>query len=714
MGINDRKRSARADHLLTFVETAAGSGVFEVDPRVRVEEVRQRADVAPGAATLLVLLDDTFDGVAARRHYHPDRRIRVTTDLPHGASREILFEGYAPLHAARWDGRIDREEESFRFEADHVFDRWSQSAEAQVYGRFARNGEIEDGLQSDPGTYASRNVHVSALTCVFNPDGLPNRALTPLTIPMPGGDVRDVHPFTYEEDADARPWTYASILRYLLYFHLAGHAPIDTAAVYDATDGLIETNAEPAGELARRLAREPVSLSCEATTLAEALDLVLASAGVQMRIAHGQVGDHARMAVQLWVGEEGRAQVIQLARGGRHTDGTPRYDTRDRSAAQVLLENNAHRLDVTWDERDRITSPVIIGGIKHYEMTLPLWPGWAPRTDLDNVNSQDRAAAKSEALLPSDLKALGDLASGAMWFRRYHRQGDLFAAHGDVARLWVLNEDGRFDGALYNRHAPFDDYQPFDFATVAEASVTRAGAWMRRTRRLLPLVSTSPEGRSLGVWVEVSFDGGATWQPQSGGVRVLQDRAGIYFDVENPTGITPEGYEPAEQNLWYALVDQTFRVRVTATVESDERIVASVEGTSERSRLATVGSVVRRTSSFHFHSREGTTHALRDITLAGEEARDDRSAALALVSRLAMAGQAWEVRGLPAIPWIETGYRLGDRVSEVRGQYLRLNTSGGACPAYPVVLERRFVLHGDAYETVLLLGQAAQADPFAS
>ena len=37
----------------------------------------------------------------------------------------------------------------------------------------------------------------------------------------------------------------------------------------------------------------------------------------------------------------------------------------------------------------------------------------------------------------------------------------------------------------------------------------------------------------------------------------------------------PTGVDPALMNLWYAIVNQTFRVRVTAVIESDDRLVAT-------------------------------------------------------------------------------------------------------------------------------------------
>ena len=95
--------------------------------------------------------------------------------------------------------------------------------------------------------------------------------------------------------------------------------------------------------------------------------------------------------------------------------------------------------------------------------------------------------------------------------------------------------------------------------------------------------------------MEVSFDSGTTWHQQAGGVRILEDRIGVYFEAENPTEITPPGVDPADQNLWYALIDQTFRVRVTGLIESDDRVLATrPAGEVDSVTLQANGMVVRR------------------------------------------------------------------------------------------------------------------------
>ena len=557
-----QSRSERGERLRVGVETAPGSGDFRVDERLCAEAVWQRCDQAISTAKISLRIDDAFDAEEARRRYHPDCRIVVMTDEPNPARCEILFEGYPPVQATRWEGRIGREEEAYVFEAEHVFERLSRDRKAWVYGRHVRNGEIEDGLVAEPQAYADKSVLMTALPCVFNPDGVANRAETPLTVRSPSGESRSVHLFTWDTERAVK-WTYATVLRYLIWFHLMKEGPVFEGNVFSATDLLAADSPGPSDPLGEALRREPVSLVCEATNLAEAMSLLAAAAGVHITAETLNVGGQPVTQLRIWASGAGPQRQLYLVRGGRQADGTARYDTSARCVSKILSDNNTYRGQVSWDHREIMNAPVVIGDVKRYEMTLPLWPGWSPRVNLDDVASEDRAAAKALALTPDTVEMLGDAAEDFPWFREYHRNGSLFKHNTDVSRLWVLNEDGNYRGFDYNRNAPFDNYQPFDFSTVLDSSVTRRGAWMRRARRLLPTISTSPDGRSLGVWVEISFDSGTTWQQLASGVRILEDRAGVYIDCENPTEITPTGVDPEDANLWYAIIDQTFRVRVT-------------------------------------------------------------------------------------------------------------------------------------------------------
>lgn len=698
--------SERAERLIVAVETSHGSGEFRPDPRLRVEEVWQRSDDAIGRAIISVNLDDNVDGEEIRRIYHPDRRLVVTTEHADVGAREILFEGYPPVQICKWDGRVGREGEQYVFEAEHVWGRYNRVREAWVCGRQMRTGAIVDGLTANPGGFLSRSSWISALPCIFNPDGLGNRALDPLLVAGPDGESRRVHIFA-SDDKDGARWTFAKALRYLAWFHLNRQGPVFEGNLFDVTDALAAGEPGDADPLREALAREPVSLTCEATTLVESLALLAAAAGVHITPETVNINGLPRTQLRVWSPRAGTCRKLYLARGGRYDDGVPRYNASGRSVRQILQDNNTYRGQVTWDHRPIVNHTLVLGDIKRYELTLPLCPGWKPVTHLDNVAPENRAAAKGLALTPDVVKSLGANAIYYDWYRRYHRDGSFYHEYSDVSRLWVLNEDGHFDGNTYNRNSPFNNYHPFDFATVLTSDSAAAGEWTRRVRPLKPALTRDADGRSVGVYVEVSFDAGATWVRPKGPIGVLKDRAGIHFDVANPTEIAPPGVHPASRNMWYAIIDQAFRVRVTAVLEGDDRLLAEFGPDGLNAPTIQVNSrVVRRPQSFKFASRSVGVNIFKgSATLAADE-RDDSDSVAELARWLARTRQDRRVQVAPAIPWIETTYGPGDRITEIAGRCIRFPTTQGGEVDYPAVVERRFLLQDGRFETVLTLQSA--------
>lgn len=698
-----RSRSEPAEQMLVLVETAMGSSDYRVDPRLRVDEVRQRSDDALSRAVLSVQLDGEFDAEEARRAYDPDRRIVVTTVHPDAAQREVLFEGFPRVQRSRWDGRTGREADEYRLELEHVYERLSRAPESWVYGRHMRSGEIEDGLLTDPETYASRSVLLQALPCVFNPDGVGNRAVQPMQVRLADGVLRPVHLFTWD-GGDAEPWTYATALRYLAWFYLGRSSLVHAGNVFEATDALANGSDGHTDGLQEALGRACQSLACEATNLVEALALLACAAGIHATAETVNDLGRPRTQLRVWSSRNGPIRQLHLARCGRHQDGALRFDASAMSPGAVLRHNNTYRAGVTWDHRPIVNRVLVLGGIKKYEVTVPLWPGWRCDPNLDNVSLDQRVARKVAALTPDDVKVLGDGAENVEWYRRYHRDGSLYALYCDVGRSWVLNEDGAYDAATYNRNAPFHAYTPFDFTAVMPAGELRQGGWVRRPRAFMPTLSVGADGRSLGVWVEVSFDGGARWYAPNCSVSVRSDRAGIHLECDNPTQVIPPGGNPLAQNLWYAIIDQSFRVRVTAVIEGDERLVGEYGPAGLGSPTSRVhATILSRPKAYLYARRSDVSNVLYSSMAAGTEARDDTQAIAGMAYWLAKATQDRQVQVTPAIPWIETGYAIGDRVSEVAGRELRFATRVGSELQYPAVLERRFVLVDGRYDTELTL-----------
>ena len=702
-------RAGQTETLVAALETSPGSGVFEVAQRLRVEEVTLLSDERISTARLSVRLDNDFDTAAARARYQADLRLVIRTDEADPADRVYLFEGHAPVQEVRWRGGPGGADESFGFTALHVYERLARDRRSWIYGRQMRSGAIEDGLVNDPDQWSDQSVLVEALPCAFNLDGASNCSSTPLQVTSSDGQPRSIHIFTHDNDPSGRPWTYLNALRYLVWFYAPREGPIWINDALDATEAYAALGPDAAAgattELTARLLAPCDTLMCEAANLVESLALLCEAAGVHVTADTVTFGEGVRSRLRVWAAGDGTRRQLHLARGGVHADGVPRYDTSRLTAADIFRANEVAAADIRWDYRRIVNAPIVIGGVKAYETTVPLVPGWTPTGDLDNVAPQDRTAAKELALTPEQVAKLADLAEQSEWYRKYHRAGSEFAQHRYVGRLWVLNEDGRFDAATYNRNAPFDDYRPFDFSTVTDAAVTRRGVWSRRSRRLLPTITCSPLGGRYGVFVEVSFDGGVNWYTPTGAVTVLRDPTGIVLEVTNPTQITPPGIDSVQQNLWYALIDQTFRVRATAVIESDERLIAGpAVNESSSPTLQTTSRVVARPAAYRFVSRRGTTNVLAGVNPDGDDIEaDDTEAIVRFARATADREQDRRVVASPVVPWLDTTFAVGDEIERIRGRGVSFLTREDGVSLGPVIAGKRYRTGGGRWETELLL-----------
>jgi hypothetical protein len=139
-------------------------------------------------------------------------------------------------------------------------------------------------------------------------------------------------------------------------------------------------------------------------------------------------------------------------------------------------------------------------------------------------------------------------------------------------------------------------------------------------------------------------------------------------------------------------------------IESDDRLVATFPTDQLASPTLQVNAMmVRRPKLYKYVSRTHTTNVLNPSgSNVGE--RDDTAEIESLAEKLARINQDRQVYVAPVIPWLETGYAIGDRIAEIRGRHLRFATTVGAQQRWPAVIERRFVWREGRYETELTLG----------
>ncbi len=193
-------------------------------------------------------------------------------------------------------------------------------------------------------------------------------------------------------------------------------------------------------------------------------------------------------------------------------------------------------------------------------------------------------------------------------------------------------------------------------------------------------------------------------------MTVLKDRAGIWFGVVNPTSMTEPDTSPGVRNMWYSLIDQLFRVRVTATFEADERLVANALGNAAHTTTGFSNSeLVYKPGLYKFASREGTVDALAAIDSGQQTFEvDDSSSANAVAEAIALDEQEGHIEIEARIPWIDTRLSIGDRISTAGSHGLQLNGRLGRSAARDPdwsLIGKTYLHNESVIETRLLLSR---------
>ena len=337
----------------------------------------------------------------------------------------------------------------------------------------------------------------------------------------------------------------------------------------------------------------------EGRTLGEALDALLELSGGMMTVAVEP--QEAGVSRRLEIFTPDRAPVCRLA----HQAVGCRYDP----AATDFSD-----LAVTMRFEAAPRRYVARGDRKVYESTFELMRGWAEGLGSNN---------------PDDFSP---------------SQNPNFDGFRDVFRKWVLNESGEYtEGPYYSGPAA-------DLGAVFEGA-----PYSRRRRRFLECLSCDDLGRSYGVYVEVSFNGGSTWQRPAMAVRVLRDECGIYLTDD-----------PLPPQFLVAGMNGLLRVRVTAAIESDSCVQAE-RGEPETADFPGRTRHLNVPAGYRYRKRASTSR------FSGQAAADEVDDTPRLLEFVNAAYEADRLCPVPAhveMPYLALGYRVGQRMLGVRRRRL--------------------------------------------
>jgi hypothetical protein len=348
-------------------------------------------------------------------------------------------------------------------------------------------------------------------------------------------------------------------------------------------------------------------------TALEAMERLCERAGLGYCIAQVPVGDRdVKDVLQLYRRGDGRRTYL------RHQQAGEQLDLAKTNVAQCRLKTNRPAESIQVIGR---------GAAKRFEATFELVGGWDPGLEENNYDLY------SPATNPN------------------------FRTVRDVFRKWVLNEAGDYSGEPYNRGAAYDFSSVFGNAN-----------YCAHRRRFFPCLSTNAAVASLGYYLEVSYDGGETWQEYAGAFDHLLEECGVYLNSVQ-----------MDLLMWYAIKKSLLQFRITATVEADECVEASLCDGSQKSVRPVRTHVVELGREFQYRkvSAASMFNNAKGVEFGRPDECDDRDKMRGLLRDRLKRLRQDRLSGKAQLAWIQPNLWPGDIVTGLQGRELDMQQLAG-------------------------------------
>ena len=187
----------------------------------------------------------------------------------------------------------------------------------------------------------------------------------------------------------------------------------------------------------------------------------------------------------------------------------------------------------------------------------------------------------------------------------------------DVYRKWCLNEADQYSGEPYNQG------DAFDFVRIFQSD-----NFVPRRRRFRPALTTDTLGRSLGYFLQVSYDSGQSWWQYLHAFNILLDECGVWLSSDR-----------LDIDTWFAALQSSLRFRITASVISDERLTVEIADGPLHSTAPVIEHVMTLPRQFKYRkvSDQSIFAAAADPTLGTPDEIDDTDALNQFVRHTAAA-----------------------------------------------------------------------------
>ncbi len=658
-----------------IVYVSDGTSDYQVDARLYVQSIKQVAGKEGGAATLIVQLDDDFGVSEAIEQYaQSNKYVLVDTGENDSASLSVLFNGRIVRPSVSITGSGTETREQVILECEHL------SQDMKHIWVFDRIVEQQQGN----GQWC-----LIPVPTIFNYKGQNNRSGNTISRDLYDGTI-DCPVFSSLHDgfdSEAKAWNYASIFLYLIGWY--GSSEFTDFTDVDFSDFVSlcaqYANLDAGGSgLEYYLRQQAIEINIHGLSLLDAIDKVAKAAGIKYAYKNIASNNDNVIGVYVvfnaWATGSGQQKYLQLAK--KETDIVNSGWSRA-NAQTILEENNIVNLQVAYDCSQLANYVIVKGAPYRYEFTAELVPGWPKDGILDNVS--DVRTAKEATTKHWHLD--GDDLENDSWYKNYHANSQLAGTKLQYGRYWVLNEDSNFSER--------DNFDIVSYLGLSEYQ-TQIAIW---PRYFLPCLTCDKDGKSLGIVVEISFDSGSTWHVLNSGIRNLTNRCGIWLAIADISMLRPPGIEdPTQQNAWFALLEGTFKLRVTASVELDIRLSAYWYGNADRMRYL----YIEDNNLKKWGRSPKSKYANSSYSSLPVMEFDDEAKAKNLAKAVFDANAQWQIPVRAIIPWLETEYEIGDGIIKVEGRDIPFTRSLGNIVSVPEVAA--IIWRGEnSYSTELIL-----------
>jgi len=626
--------------------------------------------------------------------------VRIRTDEQVSSKRTVLFAGFITAYLSDFSGGSEQPNTAYERNAIVASDyRWLLSTTSPIFGQIARGPDD----YSDYGTASqtaidNKYTFLSGRRAIFNANGKPNgEAVLLKVLNSAGSQVCEMPIFANPDQAAA--WTARDMVRYVLspllnkaYSYLTiedpaaltglDHSDWDKVLNHVVVDGLniiqaVQTICRQLGWSFREDYKNDGTV-----------EFVFYKIGAAD--SYSRDGDNPTILHWLYAPAAGENVSDPVGKGKK------------------LLWS----MSLAEDIGPVINRPWGLGAPHRFEFTAELVPGWLD-DDLEPDTSNNNAAL---FFTDAKLQELTDK-NDKTFYKYYYPRGAEFRR--DVGRKWVLNESGAYtDGATYDRGMPFDfsaknesgiRYVPEDY--ILDSSRRRLFAPFNR--QLLPALTVDKDDiSSVGIKVEFSFDGGGSWQLIPASIASLTDECGIYIAEANLAELVDESeavisggdLNGVQLNYFTSLCndklrgrsfkdgDWKTRIRVTASVQMDQRLRSHAEPTS------VYGSPFHHSQIYDFSEKYGLQKRTESSIYNGGDlpAREIDStdyfdkhleAIRDSTENMSVSGQFTLERLWLGDGSGEPDFALGDCIEEITGREYDLSMPLGDRTVYPEIIQ---------------------------